>query len=200
MGLNKKQQRVVDELDRRVKMSEEFMGDWRRLNQVIAACRNPAVDKSVLQRELESVKIKLARSHGVLKETLQADYTVDANTNIMNILYTIPDTQSLASGQSEVAYKKIQGECNRAEMSLHEMLGRLQNKKTRAMAGDKIFLMPTGGMQPKALSTEGFLSEKVKKNLMIVAGLLVLAAIIYFVPPLRNLYIGALKDFGILPQ
>lgn len=199
MGLSKKQQKLVDALDRRVRMCEEFMADWRRLTQIIGACRNPAVDKAMLQRELDTVKIKLARAHGVLRETLQSDYSVESSVNLMNILYTVPEVTSLATGQSEVAYKKLQGECNRAEMSLYEMLGRIQNKRARAQAGEKIFIMPAGGVQAKPMGSGG-LSDKAKRNIMIIAAVIIVAAIIFFVPPIRNLYREALVNFGILPR
>ena len=198
MAPNKKQQAIIDELDRRINMCREFAGEWVRFNQILSAFRTPGIDKVQLEKEFLKVKSRIARAFSVLRETLQSDFKIEPT--LMNIIYNATDLDSVHA-QSEVAIKKLQGEWNRALMSIEETLGLLENKKVRAEAGEKIFLMTAGGVQ----STKGGgggggggMSEKTKKNIMIIAVIIGIVAAMYFIPPIREMYKDAFIKFGIL--
>lgn len=192
MGLSKKQLKVIAELERRINMCRDFMNDWVLFNQILSAYANPGVDKAQLEKEFLKVKTKLAREHAVLKETVAQDSRIDGS--IMNIVYASTDLETMHS-QSDVAFKKIQGEWNRALMSINETLGIIENKKARCEAGEKVFLLPVGGGASMGGGGGGGLSDGAKRNLMIIAALIGVAAVIYFVPPLRNMYLNAFRQF-----
>lgn len=194
MALNKKQLKVVEQLEKRVDLCQEFMNDWLLFNQIMSAYPKQEANKLQLESQFLKIKSKLAREHRVLKDTLQSDYNID--NNLMNIVSGATNLESIYA-QSDVSIKKLQSEWHRAFISINETLGVLQDKKARAEAGEKIFIMPVGGAGAVG---GGGMSDKAKKNLMIVAAVIAVIAIMYFVPPIRNLYVQALKDFGILPR
>lgn len=186
--LSKKQQKLVDELDRRVNMTREFLNDWLLFNQILSAYPSPGVNKAQLENQFLKIKSKLAREHHVLKETLQSDYKIDQNT--MGIVSGATNLESIYS-QSEVAVKKLQGEWHRAFISINETLGGLEDKKARAETGERIFLETAGGMVGGGGGGGGGLSDKAKKNIMIAAGVVVIIIIMVAVPPIRAMYVEA---------
>jgi len=78
--LSKKQMQTIATLERRVAMCQEFMNDWLLFNQIMNAYPSPGVNKAQLENQFLKIKSKLAREHRVLKDTLGADYNLDANT------------------------------------------------------------------------------------------------------------------------
>jgi len=191
MAQSKKQQKVIEELDRRINMCREFAGEWVRFNQILSAFRTPGVDKAMLEKEFLRVKSRVARSFSVLRETLQQDSKIEAT--LMNIVYTSTDLDSVHA-QSEVAVKKLQAEWNRALMSIEETLGLLENKKARAEAGEKVLLLSAGGDMGGGRGGGG-LSEKNKKNLIILVVVIAVIAVMALVPDIRNMYVDAIKSF-----
>ena len=193
MGLSKKQQRLVDEINKRVEMTREFMNDWLLFNQILSAYPSPGVNKAQLENQFLKIKSKLAREHRVLKDALGGDYAIDANT--MNIVSGATNLESIYV-QSDIAVKKLQNEWHRAFISINETLGALEEKKRRADAGEKIFVMAAGGgggMGPKS----GGMSDSAKKNLMILGVVVVVIAVMVLVPGIRNIYLGSIDDlFG----
>jgi len=193
MGLSKKQQRLVDEMNKRVEMTREFMNDWLLFNQILSAYPSPGVNKAQLENQFLKIKSKLAREHRVLKDALGGDYAIDANT--MNIVSGATNLESIYV-QSDIAVKKLQNEWHRAFISINETLGALEEKKRRADAGEKIFVMAAGGgggMGPKS----GGMSDSAKKNLMILGVVVAVIAVMVLVPGIRNIYLGSIDDlFG----
>lgn len=175
MALSKKQQKVVDTLTRRVDLTREFMNDWLLFNQILSAYPSPGVNKAQLENQFLKIKSKLARSHQVLKDSLQADYKIDGNT--MNIVSGATNLEAIYS-QSEVAVKKLQTEWHRAFISINETLGTLEDKRGRAEAGEKIFIAPTAGEIGKG----GGKDKKVSSGTMTVLILFgILGAIVAFI-------------------
>lgn len=195
MALSKKQQRIVDQLARRVELCREFMNDWLLFNQVLSAYPKQESNKAQLEGQFLKIKSKLAREHRVLKDTLQSDYNIDAN--MMNIVSGATSLESIYS-QSDVAIKKLQTEWHRAFISINETLGVLEDKKGRAEQGEKIFVMEQGGLAGGGGG--GGMSQKAKTNLIIVAVIAaVLLAIIFLpFPPfsmIKSMYVEAIKQF-----
>jgi len=176
--IGKKQQKVVDELDRRVSMVREFMNDWLLFNQILSAYPSPGVNKAQLENQFLKVKSKLAREHNVLREAIQSDYAIDKNT--MQIVATATNLESIYS-QSEVAVKKIQGDWHRSFISINETLGQIEDKKARAEGGERVQIddasnIPLGG-------GGGGMSDKAKTNLVIAVVLIaVVAGVLKFTP------------------
>ena len=194
MGLSKKQLGVVAELDRRVEMTREFMNDWLLFNQILSAYPGQGANKAQLENQFLKIKSKLAREHKVLKDTLMADYGIDQNA--MNIIAGATSLDSIYV-QSDVAVKKLQSEWHRAFISINETLGGLEDKKARAEAGEKVFVMPSGGGGGGGKMKTPGMSDKAKKNLIIVLVLVGVIAVALLVPQVRNLYLGAVDDlFG----
>ena len=195
MALSKKQQAIVDELERRHQMSVEFMNDWLLFNQILTAYPSPGVNKAQLENQFLKIKSKLAREHKVLKDTLQTDYNIDGNA--MNIVSGATSLEAIYS-QSEVAVKKLQNEWHRAFISINETLGGIEDKRNRARAGEKIWIPPVGGGGggggPKAGGGGAGLSPKAKKNLIIVLVLLAIFGVILGVPQIRELYMSSFRD------
>ena len=192
MGLSKKQLKTVALIDRSVEMCREFMNDWLLFNQILSAYPSPGVNKAQLENQFLKVKSKLAREHRVLKESLGADYNLDVNT--MNIVAGATNLESIYA-QSEVAVKQLQTEWHRSFISINETLGGIEDKKARAEAGEKIFVAPVGGVAP---SGSRGMSEKQKKNLIVVAVIVVILGVMIGVPQIRDWYWGSVKDlFGI---
>lgn len=159
--LNKKQQKVVDELDRRVSMVREFMNDWLLFNQILSAYPAPGVNKAQLENQFLKIKSKLAREHNVLKEALMQDYKIDGNT--MQIVAGATNLESIYS-QSDIAVTKLQGEWHRSFISINETLGQVEDKKARADAGEKIHLgQPAQGQ----VATNSGMSDTAKRNMVI---------------------------------
>ena len=91
MALSKKQQRIVDQLARRVELCREFMNDWLLFNQVLSAYPKQESNKAQLEGQFLKIKSKLAREHRVLKDTLQADYNIDNwSINFNQALFDAP--------------------------------------------------------------------------------------------------------------
>ena len=193
MGLSKKQQKIVDAINRRVEMTREFMNDWLLFNQILSAYPSPGVNKAQLENQFLKIKSKLAREHNVLRETLQSDYNLDANT--MNIVSGATNLETIF-GQSEVAVKKLQTEWHRAFISINETLGALEDKKARAEAGEKVFVPMVGGAAQLVTGGGGGggMSDATKKNLMIVAVVVAIVVAMVVIEPIRTTYMNALAD------
>jgi hypothetical protein len=169
MALSKKQQKIVDQLSRRVELCREFMNDWMLFNQILTRYPEPGINKAELETQFLKIKSKLARTHKVLKETLANDYELDNNT--MNIVSGATSLEAIYS-QSEVAVKKLQTEWHRAFIAINETLGAVDDKRARAEAGEKIFIAPTGGDVAAAGGGEGM--SKNTKTILILFGILLL--------------------------
>ncbi len=196
MGPSRKQLALIDAFNRRVGMTREFMNDWLLFNQILSAYPSPGVNKAQLENQFLKIKSKLAREHRVLKDALGGDYGIDQNT--MNIVSGATNLESIYS-QSEVAVRKLQSEWHRAFISINETLGGLEDKKARADAGEKVFIMTTGGGGGPALKGGG-MSDKVKKNLIVVGVLIAILVGMFMIPQVRSIYVKALQDFGILSR
>lgn len=177
MALSKKQQKVVDQLVRRVELCREFMNDWMLFNQILTRYPEPGINKAELETQFLKIKSKLARTHKVLKETLADDYNLDGNT--MNIISGATSLEAIYS-QSEVAVKKLQQEWHRAFIAINETLGSVDDKRARAEAGEKIFMAPVGGAMPVAAG-EG-MSKNVKTILILLVIMGLIAAFIIINP------------------
>jgi hypothetical protein len=200
MALSKKQLRILEQLERRVELCREFMNDWLLFNQILSAYPKQESNKAQLESQFLKIKSKLAREHRVLRDTLQSDYTID--NNLMNIVSGATNLENIYA-QSDVSIKKLQPEWHRAFISINETLGVLEDKKSRAEAGEKVFLMTGavgGGGGGNLGGGGGGLSEGAKKNLMIVGFIVVIIAVIYFVPPLRKMYTDSLAQFGCISR
>jgi hypothetical protein len=187
MALSKKQLAIVAQLDHRVELCREFMNDWLLFNQILSAYPSPGVNKAQLENQFLKIKSKLARSHKVLKDTLLDDYQMDGNT--MNIISGATNLESIYA-QSEVAVKKLQQEWHRAFIAINETLGSLENKKSRAEAGEKIFLAAQLGGGGAAVSGD----SGTTKTILIIVGILVLLFILYMFTPLGTIYSNAFKS------
>ncbi len=188
MALSKKQQQVVDFLDRNVQMCREFMNDWLLFNQIMSAYPSPGVNKAQLENQFLKIKSKIAREHKVLKDALGADYAID--NNAMNIVSGATNLESIYA-QSEVSVKKLQNEWHRAFISINETLGGLEDKKARAEAGEKIFVGAL--MRPGGGGGGGGMSPTSKNNLIVVIlALVILGGLAYF---FRDMYITSFKQF-----
>ncbi|HOQ90731.1 MAG TPA: hypothetical protein PLX03_11380, partial [Candidatus Hydrogenedentes bacterium] len=84
MALSKKQQRIVEELERRIELCREFMNDWLLFNQIMTSYTSPGANKAQLENQFLKIKSKLAREHRVLQQALLDDFHIDGNT--MNIV------------------------------------------------------------------------------------------------------------------
>lgn len=191
MALSKKQLKLVEQLERRVELTREFMNDWLLFNQILSAYPSPGVNKAQLENQFLKIKSKLARSHKVLRDTLQDDYHIDGNT--MNIVSGATNLESIYS-QSEVAVKKLQTEWHRAFISINETLGALEDKKHRAEMGEKIFLAPALGQAAAPVSGGGGTTKVV----LIIVGIIVVAALLFMFTPVGTMYQDAAYQlFGI---
>ena len=178
MGLNKKQQKIVEQLERRVELCREFMNDWLLFNQVLSSYPNSGVNKAQLENQFLKIKSKLAREHKVLQQTLMDDYTLDGNT--MNIISGATSLEAIYS-QSEVALKKLQTEWHRAFISINETLGVIEDKKGRAERGEKVFLVTADMLAGGKGGGGGSGMAPGTKNLLIaVAVIAVIAVVMYF--------------------
>jgi hypothetical protein len=195
--LNKKQQKVVETMDRKVSMCREFMNDWLLFNQILSAYPSPGVNKAQLENQFLKIKSKLAREHNVLKDQLGSDYKIDSNT--MGIVSNATNLESVYA-QSEVAVKKLQGEWHRSFISINETLGAIEDKKARAEAGEKIYLDSNigAGRGGGAGGGGGGISPNQKKMLIFV---LVVAAIVgsALIPgPVQEWFRPVLESIGYL--
>jgi len=197
--MNKKQQKLVDELTARVELCREFMNDWLIFNQIQTAYPKQEANKAQLEAQFLKIKSKLAREHRVLKEKLQQDYNIDQN--VMNIISGATSLESIYA-QSEVSIKKLQTEWHRAFISINETLGVIEDKKARAEAGEKVFLMPGAG---GAAAGGGGMSDKTRKTLIVVVIIAAVLLAVVFLPfppfsTIRNMYVDAMQQFGIIPR
>lgn len=150
--LSNKQLKIIEKIERRVAMCQEFMNDWLLFYQILNAYQNPGANKAQLENQFLKIKSKLARSHRVLKDNLGVDYQIDGNT--MNLVSGATSLESIYA-QSDVAIKKIQTEWHRSFISINETLGMLQDKKSRADAGEKIFMAPTAAEMAAGAAGKG---------------------------------------------
>ncbi len=185
--LNKKQLKIVAEMDRRVNMCREFMNDWLLFNQVLSAYPSPGVNKAQLENQFLKIKSKLAREHNVLREVLAMDYKIDGNT--MNIVSSATNLESIYN-QSEIAVKKMQAEWHRAFISINETLGAIEDKKARAEGGEKIFLPTLAGTGPVKSGGDG----KSLKVVGIIVLVVAVGAILFFFTPVGDMYRDAIAD------
>jgi len=186
MAQNKKLLKVLEILDRNIHVTREFMNDWLLFNQILSAYPSPGVNKAQLENQFLKIKSKLAREHQVIKECLGGDYRFDPNT--MNIISNATNLEAIYS-QSEVAIKKLQNEWHRAFISINETLGSLEDKKSRAEAGE----MVSAGAIQEVARPKG-MSDSQKKNLMIVAVIAAVIAVMVIVEPIRETYMSTLRD------
>ncbi len=198
MALSKKQQKVVDILNKRVELCREFLNDWLLFNQIINAYPSPGANKAQLENQFLKIKSKIARTHKVLKEMLMEDYQIDSN--LMNIVSAATSLEAIYS-QSEVSVKKMQQEWHRAFISINETLGLLEDKKARAEAGEKINIMMPG--EVGGLMTTGKGLSDNQKTLLIIAAVIAGLVIVYFVDPfgIATIWVNSLKSLaGVPPQ
>lgn len=186
--LSKRQQKTIETLDKNVQMAREFMNDWLLFNQILSAYPSPGVNKAQLESQFLKIKSKLAREHLVLREALGADYKFDAN--IMNIVSGATNLETIYS-QSDVAIKKLQNEWHRAFISINETLGIVEDKKARAEMGERVYVGASAG----EIAGAGGLSPQAKKNLITVAVIIAVLAILLAVPQIRGLYWDSLVQF-----
>lgn len=179
MAHSKKQLKIIEAVDRRVELCREFMNDWLLFNQILSSYPNPGVNKAQLENQFLKIKSKLARSHQVLKDTLQDDYKLDGNT--MQIVAGATNLETIYS-QSEVAVKKLQTEWHRAFISINETLGSIEDKKRRAEAGEKFYMGPAGGQAVAVASGKGG-DNSTLKFFGVVGGIIVVLVIIYVTNP-----------------
>ena len=185
--VSKKQQKLIDTMDRRVNMCREFMNDWLLFNQILSAYPSPGVNKAQLENQFLKIKSKLAREHNVLKDSLASDYAIDRNT--MQIVSSSTNLESIYA-QSEVSVKKLQGEWHKSFISINETLGQIEDKKARAEAGEKIQLDPT-----EAINTGGGgMSDKSKKNLIIAVVVIAVIAGLLLFTPIGKTYMDSIKS------
>ena len=195
MALSKKQLKTLQTLERRVELCREFMNDWLLFNQILSAYPKADSNKAQLESQFLKIKSKLAREHRVLKDNLQSDYGIDGN--LMNIVSGATSLENIYA-QSEVSIKKLQTEWHRAFISINETLGLLDDKRTRAEAGEKVFVMDSSLGGGGGGGGGGGMSAGAKKNLMIVLIILGILAAMFLIPPIREMYLGAFRQFGIL--
>lgn len=195
MALSKKQLKTLQTLERRVELCREFMNDWLLFNQILSAYPKADANKAQLESQFLKIKSKLAREHRVLKDSLQSDYGIDGN--LMNIVSGATSLENIYA-QSEVSIKKLQTEWHRAFISINETLGLLDDKRTRAEAGEKVFVMDSSLGGGGGGGGGGGMSAGAKKNLMIVLIILGILAAMFLIPPIREMYLGAFRQFGIL--
>ena len=176
MSLNKKQQKIVEHLERRVELCREFMNDWLLFNQVLTSYPNPGVNKAQLEQQFLKIKSKLAREHRVLQQTLLDDYTLDGNT--MNIVSGATSLEAIYA-QSEVALKKLQTEWHRAFISINETLGVIEDKKSRAERGERVFIATQDMMAGAQGGSGGGMSSNTKTFLIIGAVIAALVVVFY---------------------
>ncbi|HOK09214.1 MAG TPA: hypothetical protein PLT82_07870 [Candidatus Hydrogenedens sp.] len=192
MALSKKQQKIVDILNKRVELCREFLNDWLLFNQIINAYPSPGANKAQLENQFLKIKSKIARTHKVLKELLMEDYQIDSN--LMNLVSAATSLEAIYS-QSEVSVKKMQQEWHRAFISINETLGILEDKKTRAEAGEKINVMMAG--EGGLMAGAGGLSDNQKTFLIIGAVIAGLIAI-YIIDPfgIATLWLNSFKSLA----
>jgi hypothetical protein len=178
MALSKKQLKIVEHLERRVELCREFMNDWLLFNQIMSAYPSPGVNKAQLENQFLKIKSKLARNHKVLKDALVDDYQLDGNT--MNIISGATSLEAIY-GQSDVSVKKLQTEWHRAFISINETLGVIEDKKARAEAGDKVFIMMPG--ETGAPRGGGGISSN-QKTFLIIGAVVAALVVIYVLDPL----------------
>lgn len=190
MALSKKQQKIVDILNKRVELCREFLNDWLLFNQLINTYPSPGANKAQLENQFLKIKSKIARTHKVLKEILMEDYQIDAN--LMNIVSASTSLEAIYS-QSEVSVKKMQQEWHRAFISINETLGLLEDKKARAEAGEKVNVMTMG--EGGLVGGGGGLSEN-QKTFLIIAAVIAGLVAVYFIDPfgIATLWLNSLKS------
>lgn len=195
MALSKKQQKVVDVLNKRVELCREFLNDWLLFNQLINAYPSPGANKAQLENQFLKIKSKIARTHKVLKEMLMEDYQIDSN--LMNLVSASTSLEAIYS-QSEVSVKKMQQEWHRAFISINETLGLLEDKKARAEAGEKVnvMMMGEGGL----IGGGGGLSDN-QKTFLIIAAVIAGLVAVYFIDPfgIATLWLNSLKSLAGVP-
>lgn len=124
----------VDEVIDRVRV---FMDDWMKFSQVISTYPAPGANKAILETQFLQLKSKLAREMPVLKERLGPD--CQFGPEIVNV---ISGTTSLDAiyAQSDVAVKKLMTEWHRAFINVNETLGDVEDKRRRAVLGERVML------------------------------------------------------------
>ncbi len=199
MALSKKQQKIIEILQKRVDLCREFLNDWLLFNQIINAYPSPGANKAQLENQFLKIKSKIARTHKVLKELLGEDYQIDSN--LMNLVSAATSLEAIYS-QSEVSIKKMQQEWHRAFISINETLGLIEDKKARAEAGEKVnILIPGEGGLVGGIGGGG-LSEN-QKTLLIIGAVIAVLIIVYIVDPfgIATLWVNSLKSLaGVPPQ
>lgn len=174
MGLSKKQRKTVTELRCRVDVCREFLNDWMLFNQILVRYPEPGINKAELETQFLKIKSKIARTHRVLKDMLTEDYNIDGNA--MNIVSGATSLEAIYS-QSEVAVKKLQNEWHRAFISINETLGTIDEKLSRAEAGEKVHVAPRGGAGASPTKKDPTESLQKVAKILAILGAIVAAAV-----------------------
>jgi len=195
MALSKKQQKIVDTLERRCELCREFMNDWLLFNQIMTSYSNPGANKAQLENQFLKIKSKIARQHQVLKDTLNDDYKIDSST--MNIVSGATSLEAIYS-QSEVAIKKLQTEWHRAFISINETLGTIEDKKRRAEEGEKIFIAPQPGQGVVKTGGGGGFDWEKNRTFIIIFGIIAAIALFLIINPggAANMWLQAIDDIA----
>jgi hypothetical protein len=123
-------------IDGFIDQCREFGSHWVRFHQLIAAYP-AATDKGPLEHEFLHLKSALARNHSVLKARLANDCLF--SSDLPNVLAGATSLHSIHS-QSDVSVKKLEQEWHRVFMSINETLGDLQEKRRRALDGERVYV------------------------------------------------------------
>ena len=164
--------RSLDPINEFVDRCRAFMNDWLLFGQILNAYRAPGANPAQLEAQFLLLKSKLAREYQVLKDRLGPDFSFDANT--IGILAATTSLEAVYS-QSDVAVKKLQNEWHRAFIAMNETLGILEEKKTRAQAGERIevggLLLHVRRRKPLPMRQIGMASGAVLAVILVVGGL-----------------------------
>jgi hypothetical protein len=122
-------------LDGYIQRCRAFLDGWVRFSQIIAAFPSPSVNKLQLETMFLQIKSSLAREHQILRNRLGPDCRF--SDDIVNIIAGATTLESIYS-QSEVAVRKLHTEWHRAFITINETLGNLEDKRGRALAGERV--------------------------------------------------------------
>lgn len=127
----------LDYVDQAIDLTREFMNGWMLYSQVIAAYPQPSANKAQLELQFLQLQSRLARELPVLQERMGPD--CGFGTEAMNVISGTTSLQAIYS-QSEVAVKKLMTEWHRAFMAINECVGEIDEKRRRALDGERVML------------------------------------------------------------
>lgn len=163
----------VDLLDQYIQKCHAFLDDWIRFNQLVTAYPGPGVNRQQLETLFLQVKSKLARDQHILRDRLGADCKF--SPDIVNIVSGATNLESIYS-QSEVAIRKLQNEWHRAFITINETFGNLEDKRKRALAGERVSV---GGVTIQIKVPKPFPVRQVLLGTALVVVILALPAGLY---------------------